>query len=267
MMARFVVLFITLLFFLTGAARANNGVVVQLTGTISVQKSDGSVRILSVKSEIRSGDTLITQRDSYARIRFADGGEVTLKPNTSLRVERLVYLETEPREDAIHLSLLRGGARVATGLVGKRGSPDAYQFKTATGTISLRNPAPFGSECIGPNCNSPVGAVVVTESDGELAKRGSSFVVEDCVVNRCDNVGTSSVIVSVIHGEVVASNAVGFERFLAGESGAMEGGDRAPQFLLSDPGLQFTPPASFIQSISGGTAVNAGRNQECVVRR
>ena len=40
-----------------------------------------------------------------------------------------------------------------------------------------------------------------------------------------------------------------------------------PASQSTDPGLQFTPPATFIQSVMAGAAVNAGRNLECVVRR
>ena len=47
-------------------ALANSGTVTQLAGTLSVKKPDGSVRILSQKSEIGSGDTINTERDSYA---------------------------------------------------------------------------------------------------------------------------------------------------------------------------------------------------------
>jgi hypothetical protein len=267
MVTRMRIAFVAMMAFVAGIAHANSGTVIQLAGTLSVQKADGSVRILALKSEIRSGDTLITQRDSYARVRFADGGEVTLKPNSSLKIEKLVYNESEPRNDAIHLSLLRGGVRAATGLVGKRGSPDAYRFKTSSGVIGLRASTQLKEGCAVSECRGAEEPVVVSEVDSELSKRGSSFVVEDCATGRCDLNLKTSIVVSVIHGEVVAANEAGFERFLAGESGVIENGDRPPRFLLSDPGLQFTPPASFIQSVSGGAAVNTGGSKECVVRR
>src|SRR5512141_404295 len=72
---------------LSGVALANTGTVTQLSGTLSVQKSDGSVRILSQKSEVVSGDTVNTQKDSYAQIKFSDGGMITLKPNTSVKIQ------------------------------------------------------------------------------------------------------------------------------------------------------------------------------------
>ena len=61
-------------------AAADTGTVEQLSGTLSVKGADGKIRILSRKSVIRSGDTINTEQDSYAQIKFADGGRLTLKP-------------------------------------------------------------------------------------------------------------------------------------------------------------------------------------------
>ena len=47
----------------TAAAQAA-GTVIQLTGTLSALRG-GATRILSMKSEVQRGDTLVTQRDSY----------------------------------------------------------------------------------------------------------------------------------------------------------------------------------------------------------
>ena len=73
------------------AAAANTGTVTQLAGTLSIQKADGSVRILSQKSEIQHGDTVNTQKDIYAQIKFGDGAQITLKPNTSVKLEAFSF--------------------------------------------------------------------------------------------------------------------------------------------------------------------------------
>jgi hypothetical protein len=214
---------------------AANGAISQLSGTLSVRKSDGSVRILSQKSEIQDGDTLNTQRDSYAQIKFPDGGQVTMKPNTTIKVERFNYVQDQPQNDSFLFGLVKGGLRAVTGLVGKRGNPDAYKMGTATATIGIRGTTYGADDCTdnNPNCKSLQEAVYVSVSDGEI----------------------------------IATNNAGTVSFLAGQFGAIESRDRLPRFLSTDPGLQFTPPASFIQSITGGTAVNAGKSMECVVRR
>ena len=63
------------------AAAQAVGTVVQLTGTLSAQRADGT-RILSMKSEVQRGDTLSTQRDTYAQIRFTDGSSATDRKST-----------------------------------------------------------------------------------------------------------------------------------------------------------------------------------------
>jgi len=221
------------------AAWANTGSVSQLSGTLSVQKADGSVRILSQKSEIKSGDTINTQKDSYAQIKFSDGGTITLKPNTSVKIEQFQFQAEEPQKDSFIFGLVKGGLRAVTGLVGKRGNQDAYRLGTATATIGIR---------------------------------GTSYGADDCLTTTCPKSTAgedveAGVYVSVTDGEIVASNGAGAQNYLAGQFGAISDRNSRPRFLSTDPGLQFTPPASFIQSIMTGTPVNSNKNNECAVRR
>ncbi len=219
----------------SAAAIANTGTVSQLAGTLSVQKADGSVRLLSQKSEIRSGDTLSTQKDSFAEIKFADGAKVTLKPNTSIKIESFMYQEAEPQNDSFVYSLVKGGLRAVTGLLGHR-NPDAYRLGTATATIGIR---------------------------------GTTFQAHDCTqdMDGCPENAEKAVYVSVQDGEISVTNKAGTERYLAGQFGLIDSPERRPRHLSTDPGLMFTPPQSWVQSFTGGSAVNSGRSLECVVRR
>jgi hypothetical protein len=224
---------------LSGASLASTGTVTQLSGTLSVLKADGSVRILSQKSKVAGGDTVNTQKDSYAQIKFTDGGTITLKPNSSMKIQQFRFKQEEPEKDSFVFGLVKGGLRAVTGLVGKRGDSDAYSLGTATATIGIR---------------------------------GTSYGADDCLTTPCPkpNSGENlepAVYVSVTDGEIVATNNAGSQSFLAGQFGAISDRNSRPRFLSTDPGLQFTPPATFIQSIMTGAAVNAGKNQECVVRR
>jgi hypothetical protein len=217
-------------------ALANSGTITQLSGTLSVQKPDGSVRILSRQSAIGSGDTINTEKDSYAQIRFSDGGQVTLKPNTSVKIENFKFAEDKPQEDSFLFGLVKGGLRAVTGIVGKR-NKDKYQLGTATATIGIR---------------------------------GTTFSADDCTSStaRAQDCGRlePAVYVSVADGEVVVKNGAGELGLTAGQFGLISPNQR-PLFLSTDPGLQFTPPATFIQSVMAGSAVNSGKNLECVVRR
>ncbi len=212
---------------------ASNATVTQLSGTLSVKKADGSVRILSQKSQIETGDTVNTEQDSYAQIKFTDGAQLTLKPNTAVKIDNFKFSEEKPQDDSFLYSLVKGGLRAVTGIVGKR-SRDKYQLGTATATIGIR---------------------------------GTTFSADDCSSNRegdCQRLD-AAVYVGVADGEVVVRNGQGELGLTAGQFGLISPNQR-PLFLSTDPGLQFTPPATFIQSVMAGSVVNAGKNLECSIR-
>jgi len=221
------------LFACVNQARADAGTVEHLSGTLSVKGADGKIRILSRNSVIRQGDTVNTEQDSYAQIKFSDGGRLTLKPNTTLRLDRFKFSENKPQEDSFIYSLLRGGLRAVTGLLGQR-SKEAYELKTATATVGIR---------------------------------GTTFTADDCTADRaspeCARL-KAAVYVGVTDGEIVVRNAHGELGIAAGQFGLIER-EKPPLFMSTDPGLHVTPPASFIASLAGGTALNAGRTMECVV--
>ena len=80
------------------AALAADATIQQLSGTISVQKADGSVRLLTRQSEVGKGDTLNTEKDSYAQVKFNDGGVVTLKPNTRIKIDDFNFDEKQQEQ-------------------------------------------------------------------------------------------------------------------------------------------------------------------------
>jgi hypothetical protein len=258
--------FLVALALFSAGATAADGTVTHLLGTLSVTKADGSVRLLSRNSKIESGDTLSTQRESFAQIEFADGARLTLKPGTSVKIERFSYAEEKPQDDAFFYSLLKGGLRAVAGVVGER-SADRYQLRTAGGTVAVRH---TDAGCAGgpARCAGPDGAVRVSPADAEAIRRAATVSIYDCASSRsseCTNLA-EAVFVAVADGEVVVRNPQGEVGLSAGQSGAATQNQR-PIFLATDPGLQFTPPATFIQSIMSGSFVNLGKNLECSVAR
>jgi hypothetical protein len=211
---------------------AQDASVVRLQGTLSAKKADGTVRILSQRSQVASGDTVTTAQGSYALLRFRDGTQVLLKPGTAVRIDSFRYSDDKPQDDLFTYSLLHGGVRAATGAIGRR---SAGKYTLATATVGVR---------------------------------GKAFSVEDCVNERgeqCAALG-SAVYVSVNDGDAVVVNERGELGLSAGQVGLVAP-DQRPLFLSADPGLQFTPPATFIRSVMAGSVVNIGRNLECAIVR
>lgn len=228
-----------LLFALVSAAAsaAGAGTVTHLSGTLSVQRADGSVRILSQKSEVQPGDILTTQRDSYAQINFVDGSSLTMRPNTQLKVEEFRFVQDRPQDDSSFLRLIKGGLRTVTGLIGKRGNQDAYKIGTNTATIGIR---------------------------------GSSGDTLDCV-NGCEGVTSTSekLEAGVYHttytGSYIMQNGAGDQVIGEGQFGFARDASSVPVILPGDPGLNLSQLPFALGVATTGT-VGAGLSRECVVR-
>jgi hypothetical protein len=212
------------------------GQVQHLSGTLHVQRADGSIRLLSEKSPVLQGDVVSTERDSYAQIRMTDGGQITLRPNTQIRIEGYQFSEKEPEKDSFIFALLKGGMRAVTGLVGKRGNQDAYRLRTATATVGIRGtdfnaievpPVPQGQPVPG---GQPAPGVYVVVADG---------------------------LVAVISGgrEVVGSPG---QTILASDANV------PPVIIPPPPNLpDIKPPQSF--GSSNPTTINAGQGNSCAI--
>lgn len=216
---------------------AGAGTVTHLSGTLSVQRPDGTVRILSQKSEVQPGDTLTTQRDSYAQINFTDGSSLTLRPNTTLKVEAYNYVESSPRDDNSFLRLIKGGMRTVTGLVGKRGNQDAYKIGTSTATIGIRGSSGDTLEC-------SEGCEGVTTGGDKLDK------------------GTYH---TTYTGSYIMQNDGGSQIIGEGQFGFARDPRSPPVILPGDPGLNLAQ-LPFVLGIGGAGGIKGGASQECVVR-
>ena len=154
------VCFMLLVFLMSGltgvaAFAAGAGEVVNLSGTLSVQRPDGAILALGQKSEVKPGDVLTTQKDSYAQINFSDGSSMTMRPHTQMRIETYQFVQDKPQADSAFFRLIKGGLRTVTGLVGKRGNQDAYRIGTATATIGIRGSMGDTMACA-PSCDGVV---------------------------------------------------------------------------------------------------------------
>ena len=119
------------------AAAAPAGEVTHVSGVSMVRRADGSSKVLAPKTLVEQGDVVVTSYNAYVRIKFTDGGEVTLRPNTQLRIERYHFEPAKPEEDSLVFALLKGGLRTITGLLGKR-KEQSYELQTVTATIGIR---------------------------------------------------------------------------------------------------------------------------------
>ena len=117
----------------TGVAYATS-----VEGTAYVTRADGRQTILARGSALGVGDALSTTRNSTVRLRFTDGGETAVRPDSRMTVQAYSYARDNPQSDNLVIGLLKGGLRAITGSIGKRGNVDAYRLNISTATIGIR---------------------------------------------------------------------------------------------------------------------------------
>ena len=110
------------------------GTVATLSGMLVSRGADGVSRTLAVNSQVREGDTLSTQRNSYARVVFKDEAEVLLQPESVLVVTRYAYDADKPQQDKVELGLAQGGFRNTAGKLAQR-SAQASVINTPMGAL------------------------------------------------------------------------------------------------------------------------------------
>jgi hypothetical protein len=96
----------------------------------------GQHRGLRKGDTIEQGDTVRTN-GGRAQLRFTDGAYVALQPDTLFRVDRYHFEGRADGSERGWFSLLAGGMRTITGLVG-RSNKRNYQVQTRVATIGIR---------------------------------------------------------------------------------------------------------------------------------
>jgi hypothetical protein len=96
----------------------------------------GRERVLHKGDAIESGD-LVNTKSGRAQLRFSDGAYVSLQPDTQFRIDEYRYDGKSDGSERGFFSLLKGGLRTITGLVG-RAHKRNYQITTTVATIGIR---------------------------------------------------------------------------------------------------------------------------------
>jgi hypothetical protein len=191
----------------TAFAAEAAGTVTYISGPLFALKADGSKKTLSKNSVVEQGDTLITEKRTYARIKFKDKGEITLRPESQFKIDAFSYDQAKPKEDKALFELVKGGLRAFTGHVGKRGDPDSYRIKTPPAVIGIR---------------------------------GTIFDVKICAGN-CGALA-DGVYLFVLEGNIFVSNASEFLRVGVGQYAYAKNIHSAPVLVPKNPGINLTLP-------------------------
>lgn len=117
-------------------ALAAGAVVTSLTGVAQVQTGSAAPRALRQGDPVAQGDTVFTGPASSVVLKFDDGQVAALSANSRMQVTAYAY-NPETRSGNVLLSLVVGGMRALTGLIGHN-QPQNVNFRVATATIGIR---------------------------------------------------------------------------------------------------------------------------------
>lgn len=174
------VLFLAVALALPLFAQAAAGRVLVAVGDVTAQRGSTLMK-LDRDSLLESGDVVRTGDASNVQLRFTDGALVALRANSQFAIDQYRFVPTEPggAEEKGFFSLLKGGMRTISGLIGKK-NRDAYAVGTPTATIGIRGTHYNLMVCQG-NCRN---------NDGSLAKDGTYGTVYHGVINVSNQNGS-----------------------------------------------------------------------------
>ena len=112
------------------------GEVVSVAGRVAAATQDGDIRTLNRGGGVNAGDTVVTSRNSYVRLKLVDGASVILRPNSRFQIEDY-NVSDKPEENRSFFNLIKGGFRTVTGIIGQR-NKRGVRVRTAVATIGIR---------------------------------------------------------------------------------------------------------------------------------
>lgn len=210
------------------------GTVTHLSGPLFAEKPDGSKKILSQKSTVEEGDTLITEKQTYARVKFTDSGEITLRPNSQIKIDQYFFDENKPGNDKAVFNLSKGALRSITGKIGKRGDQDSYKMATPNAVVGVR---------------------------------GTIYELKLCQ-NNCGSLA-NGLYLFVPEGTVNITTKVGTQNVNAGQYAYVQSRDAKPVILPAPPaGIDFKLPPAAAPAGEQSKQSSGGESKkvDCVVR-
>lgn len=142
------------LLFSMSSVYAEAGRVVFAYGNVTAEGNNGIVRVLSKRDHVESGETIRTSRNSLVQIRMIDKAFIALRSNSEVKIEEY-RLGASKEQDTGIFSLLKGGFRAVTGIIGKR-LRSAYKMRTVTATIGIRG-TDYTARLCNQDCNQAFG--------------------------------------------------------------------------------------------------------------
>ena len=166
-------------------------------GVLTGQIDGGQPRLIGKGINLHNGETLNTGSRGIALIKLNDGTRMTLRPNTTFKIEDV---NMDKDEESALLSLIRGGLRAVTGFISKAGR-SAFRINTPVATIGIRGTEFDARLCEGDECQQE------EEASGENAQLDSRVIGRVALLR-----GKASAIEDGDSSRVLTTGAAVYER-------------------------------------------------------
>ncbi|TAJ80632.1 MAG: hypothetical protein EPO42_04010 [Gallionellaceae bacterium] len=107
------------------------------SGNVQITTVAGQTKPLKKGDNVNEGDSITTAPASSAQIKTVDGGFVAIRPDTQMKFDKFVFSGKTDGSERGFFSLVKGGFRAVTGLVG-RVNKQNYKIYTPAATIGIR---------------------------------------------------------------------------------------------------------------------------------
>ncbi len=113
------------------------GQITQSSGYVAVSSPEAAPKAVGSGEPIESGQTVTLGKDARAVIKFQDGQIIALQSKSIFKVNSYKYDQAAPEMGESFFSLLQGGLRAVTGLIGNSNKA-GWKLATPTATIGIR---------------------------------------------------------------------------------------------------------------------------------
>lgn len=104
-------------------------------GDVAAYSAAKEKRVLKIGDTISEGDSIVTGKDGELHLDMEDGGYISVRPNTKMRIVK--YQAKGDASDTAVFGLLEGSLRSVTGWIGKF-NRDKYTVRTPNATVGIR---------------------------------------------------------------------------------------------------------------------------------
>lgn len=223
---------------------AEAGRVLLASGDVVAIRGQQTVK-LGLGSAIQDNDLLRTGPASHLHVRFADEAIVSMRENSELRIDEFRFTGKEDGSERMFTSLLKGGLRTITGLIGKTNHQN-YRMSTSTAAIGIRG-TDFSATLCQQDCRNADGSLALDGLYGRT--HGASSGTNKINVSNA----AGSRLLGINENFYVADNKSAVQPILA-----------PPAFLLNRPQPRqgSAPRSSGANTASGGKESNASATKE-----